>query len=795
VRQRSLGQGLADTLDRGGDRTGAEADGPGWLAVAALAAGTTGGLVHGLWAPLGLGVAGTQLDAPFPGLWRWFFALGLPGLFLAFSAVHAWLLAESAPGPAADAARAAWRRDRMSYALLPGFLLLMAAADGLGGWRWPLATFYVGVLIAKTLGLVAALYGGAVAAESSGDVAHRRGVRPRFLFVAALLLYGFLAPYVVIAISTGGDEPLYLLNTVSLATDGDVHIRNNVEQEAYRSFYWGRPAPEAWRLEFAGIPLLLLPGYVLGTSLLPGYPLGGRLGATLTVALCGALAGVQVYRLSRELGASPPAAFWAWLLVALTPPVLVHSGHVYPELPAALLTMVGVRTLLRIPARGWTAIVVVAGTALGLVLLKDRYTPLALGLCLWALARLARSHRWVALGLLGGLAAAGATVVLLNPVPLVFPNVGTPTELAQVWRTWNPEIARAAVGMLADQEYGLWFYTPHGLLAVLGLVLLWQRRPDVAAGLLGLFAFYLVVLVKYRWMRWHGGFTPPPRFLLIGAVLLGPGLAVAFDRCRGPALAAVNTLWLAWSAALGLAVSLVPAWRYHHLRGRNVLLERLSAGLGIDAARLLPSLSAPSAWTWAVLVLAALGFAGIALAAGRWKPTPRAGWGRDAVWLAPRPAARLVVTLGLVWLGLAAIVPTWGVEAEAMRHSSGLQYVSFDDRTSFWHMTSDGELSEPLVTWPGLTEIRVLAAALTTTGEAPRMALVLDDEVVATWGLRAGPGVWLSDTYVARMPTRFGHPRLTLRLTGLQDDPAAGRVQHVYLDRVELRRVALEEAR
>jgi len=271
------------------------------LALAAVAAAGTGGLVYVFWAPLGLDRGGAPLDAPFPDLWRWFFALWLPGLFLAFTAVHAWLLGASGPGERAAApARPAWRRDRASYALLPGFLLLMAGANALGGWRWPLAGFYVGVLFLKSLALVATLYRGVVAAAAGDEARRDPRALGRALFLAALLPYGFLAPYVVTAVSAGGDEPLYLLNTASLAADGDLDIRNNVEQRAYAAFYWGRPAPEAWTLEFVGLPLLLLPGYVLGTSLLPHYPLAARLGATLTIALCAALRGVQECRRPRR---------------------------------------------------------------------------------------------------------------------------------------------------------------------------------------------------------------------------------------------------------------------------------------------------------------------------------------------------------------------------------------------------------------------------------------------------------------------------------------------------------------
>jgi hypothetical protein len=664
----------------------------------------------------------------------------------------------------------------------------MAGANALGGWRWPLAAFYVGVLFAKSLVLVATLYRGVVAADA-GDAARRSSrALGRALFLAALLPYGFLAPYVVTAVSAGGDEPLYLLNTASLAADGDMHMRNNVEQRAYASFFWGRPSPGAWTPEFVGLPLLLLPGYALGTSLFPHYPLAARLGATLTIALGAALLGVQVYRLCRDLGASRPAAFWAWLLVALTPPVLVHSGHVYPELPAALAAVVGVRALRQIPERTWVGLAVVGGAVGGLVLLKDRYTSLALGLCLWALARLATGRPRLALTLLGGLVAAGVVVVWANPVPLVFPNLGSPGKLGDIWLSWHPDMARAVVGMLVDQEYGLLVHAPHWLLVVVGVPLLWRRRRAAAAGLLGLFLFYVLVLVKYRWARWHGGWTPPPRLLLAGVPLLAPFLAEVFDRCRGRTLAVANTVWLVWGGVLAFVVSLVPAWRYQHLRGRSALIERAGTLLDVDLARFLPSLSAPTAWTWTVLSLGAFVLAGVVLVARRERP-PTHGWGRGTVWLAPRPAVRLVVALGLAWIALAHLLPSWSVEGEAMRHSGGTQFVSFDDQTSVWLMTADGELSEPVVTWPGVTEIRVLAGAMTTTGEAPRIALLLDNRLVAAWTLRAGSGTWVGGEYLAQVSTTFGHSRLRLRLDGLAGDPGTGRFQHAYVDRVVLRRL------
>ena len=84
------------------------------------------------------------------------------------------------------------------------------------------------------------------------DVIDDPAALPRALFWTALLLYGFLAPYVITAVSTAGDEHIYLLNTVSLLTDRDVDITNNAAQGDYGAFYWGRATPDRWRGRFVG---------------------------------------------------------------------------------------------------------------------------------------------------------------------------------------------------------------------------------------------------------------------------------------------------------------------------------------------------------------------------------------------------------------------------------------------------------------------------------------------------------------------------------------------------------------
>ena len=750
----------------------------------ALTAAATGLLIFFLWPRLGLPPRGLPLDAPFPGSWRWFFSVWLPAMFLAFTLLHErlfrWTQGRGLSVFSAQRARA-W--DRGSYALLPLFLLLMAAWRPIGSWRQPLAVFFVGVLFAKVLGAVIVAYRAWIAASEAGST-----VPARCLFWIAFLFCVFLAAYVTTALSTAGDEHVYLLNVQSLYADRDLEIRNNVAARDYERFYWGRASPETWTLSFIGFPTLLLPGYALGSTLLPGYPLGGRLGATLIIGLCAALLGVQVYRLCRDLGISPVAAFWGWVVVALTPPVLVNSGHVYPEIPGALATVVGVRALLRLPHGGWPALAIVTASAVALVGLKDRYVPVSVGLLAWAVARLARGRRALALGVLAAVTVAGAVVLVLNPMPRVFQNVRGAAQLWSVLRAWNEWMPQAALGLLADQEFGLLYYGPHWALAAPGLVLLWRRRREAAIGLVGVTLFYLVVLVKWRWMQWDAGWTPPPRFVVCVAPLLVPLVAEVFDAGRGRALAAVNTLCLVWSAAVAFVLALVPFWRYNNLDGRTTLLQLVGGAVGLDFARFLPSLRFPTAWTWA-----ALAAGGALLLAGCWywahrRRSRAEGWGVGAVVLAPGPAVALTAALALAWTALAATVPTWTIDGAAMRHSAGIQFGSYQFQEVVWVMTRPGEVSERIVTWPGVTEITIRAGGYSTIQGTPRMRLLLDGTAIDTWPLAAGRD-WVAQEYVARVPTGFGWPTLRLQFMDLLDRRDVQEVQHAWVGRIRLTRL------
>jgi hypothetical protein len=70
------------------------------------------------------------------------------------------------------------------------------------------------------------------------------------------------------------------------------------------------------------------------------------------------------------------------------------------------------------------------------------------------------------------------------------------------------------------------------------------------------------------------------------------------------------------------------------------------------------------------------------------------------------------------------------------------------------------------------------------------MTLLVDGRPVQSWTLEVGPsGTWRQTSYTTWLPTRFGHPVLTLRFTDLGQrhrPPEPPRLQHAYADALEL---------
>jgi hypothetical protein len=478
--------------------------------------------------------------------------------------------------------------------------------------------------------------------------------RPRLaLVILAVGLLAALAGAAGVAVPatpdtrTTADEPQYLLTAISLASDGDLDIADELAVGRWRAFH-ALALPEQTRPPAGGrqvsphdplLPLLLAVPVAVG----------GWVGAKLAMAaMAGLLAALLLWTAVRRLGVPVPTATLAVAVFALSPPLAVYGSQVYPELPAALAVLAAVAALLpgASGAKGGAAAppgrqdpsgraTLVAGVAVvALPWLAVKYVPVAGVLALvagWRLVRAGQRRR--VLTLLVALAAAGVAFLVLHRwwyggwTPYAAGDQFVGGELTAVGTQPNYlGRGRRLLGLLVDRTFGLAAWQPAWLLAVPALAGLARRRPPGWAALtLPLAAGWLVA--TFLALTMHGWWFPGRQVVVVlPLAALGIAWWVGRRRRRRLALAAAGGLgllaygWLVFEGATGrvtwvidFAATANPAYRAWRL--------------------LLPDYLAMTWWTWPLhvtwlLALAAGAAAALRHASGPGQPDPVPAAGR-----------------------------------------------------------------------------------------------------------------------------------------------------------------------
>jgi len=342
-------------------------------------------------------------------------------------------------------------------------------------------------------------------------------------FVAATLGIGVRATF---GAHVAVDETQYVLSALSLAEDRNLDISDELAQQRWRDFADVEPPVQTQVLDDGGqisphdplLPLLL------------AVPVahGGWVAAKLTLAaLAALLAALTVWVAVRRLRLSLPLAATGVGIAAASAPLAVYGQQIYPELPAALVTMAGFAALTA-PAEsadkpgGRRRDTIRTLTVLGLAIaalpwLSIKYTAIAAALAVLGVVRWWRSgHQREAAGLVAGLALAGGGYLAVHRL---------------IWGGWtvyasgdhfqqsgefgavgfHPHyVGRALrlVGLLVDREYGIatwqpaWLLVLPALAALIGAAAAARRLrallPPLLAGWL-MATFVAVTMHGYWW--------------------------------------------------------------------------------------------------------------------------------------------------------------------------------------------------------------------------------------------------------------------------------------------------------
>ena len=365
------------------------------------------------------------------------------------------------------------------------------------------------------------------------------------------------------------DEPQYLLSAISLAEDGDLNIRDELNQLRALPFHAAvlpqqtRPL-DSGRTRLSphdpGLPVLLTPAVWVGLQV--GDGTGAWVAAKLTMAaLAGALAAATVWVATRRFGAPPLVAGAVVGAFAVVPPLAVYGTQLYPELPAglAVVGVVGAVTAPR-PGRIGPLVVTVAGLVV-LPWLSVKYVPVVVALGVVAAWRLWRTGARRPLGVLAGAGVVGAVTFVLGHLAIY----GGVTAYAagdhfvdgQLTVVGTPDLAGRAtrlVGLLVDDGFGLVAWAPAFLLAVPALAALVRRRPDGWVALAApLGAGWLTA--SFVALTMHGWWWPGRQVVLVVPLLVvtmaWAGGRLVRERSRWASVAATA---LAVATAWGTAV-------------------------------------------------------------------------------------------------------------------------------------------------------------------------------------------------------------------------------------------------
>lgn len=170
----------------------------------------------------------------------------------------------------------------------------------------------------------------------------RKMEKPFFIWVIPMLLFILLSVWLDHkGVQLSGDEPHYLMVTQSLVEDQDLSLKNNVENKTYMDFIPAELSPhmiihKGKHLSFhmPGLSFLLIPFYIIFK--LTGNIISPHLFFRISISIINSLFPFVLYYLMRYLFPDKKIT-GVWFLSILTVPLLFHSVHIFPELPAAIL--------------------------------------------------------------------------------------------------------------------------------------------------------------------------------------------------------------------------------------------------------------------------------------------------------------------------------------------------------------------------------------------------------------------------------------------------------------------------
>ncbi len=428
------------------------------------------------------------------------------------------------------------------------------------------------------------------------------------IFTVAFLFFLGAAGWFGGAGTTFGDEPHYLLITHSMIHDQDMNQYNNYHDEDYRSFYRHELETKPSDIVSPGKIYSQGLGFLFPLLLAPGYIIFGYNGVLIEMCLISAFLALLIFKTCLKTTHNVAVSLGTTAAACLALPISVYSSQVYPDMLAALLTLVGFICFMKLSAGKQTILsfsIIISITAI-LLFLKFRYAPICCSFALLLILSLMRNKaRLLRFSLLIAVIVAVYLSIdyFLLKGDLFFNRFGSLRKISAFLP--GSDFPKVIIGLLIDQESGLLFFSPLYILIIPGLMERRKRLKKKGYGeeytvsrLLVLTLPYIIAISGHR--TWHSLPTPPLRYLLPVIPLWIPLISIHAARkyknktIKNPLVFMGLFIPVLWTCALFIQ----PEWRYNFADGANDAIETLGSTLHLSLTQLLPSVVRPSKMTW-----------------------------------------------------------------------------------------------------------------------------------------------------------------------------------------------------
>ena len=328
--------------------------------------------------------------------------------------------------------------------------------------------------------------------------------------------------------SITGDEPFYLMTTQSLLEDGNLDIGPQYATKSYKAFF--DHEKDLWRQSVAMPDGTVLSPHNPGLSILlvPGFFVGGLLGAQVQMLLIAAVTFALTYLLAFRITGAQTVSFIATLVVGISATPYIYSTEIYPEYPAGLTLVVAVLLIQGCARIGTIRMLTLVLCLTVIPWLGVKYSPLVVLLGCWAIFNMGISARigFVALGSFSVLIFVWFHIETfggLTPYTIgaVYAGNDTLTIIGKHLSFDGREYR--LLGLFVDQRFGIGRWAPVLLLVPVGVAISLFRSSSTRwiGGLIGIQVF-IASFVAVTMMGWWF----PGRTLMTVAPLMSVLLAL-----------------------------------------------------------------------------------------------------------------------------------------------------------------------------------------------------------------------------------------------------------------------------